>query len=277
MANICRNTIAVVGLKEPTDEFVKKLSKVMFDIDLDNTDPAKLGIEGGKLVDPETGKRESELGRLGWPLGVLVPQTPYTKFGLTVPRFRVDWKWHPAAAEVRKASETFPDLLFHVDYFIEPDGPIGEFVVRDGRFLDQVEVRASWYYLFDQLRHPSINLLPRYMGLTLAQQGTSRFEDAIEVVKQLRGILDDPSFVNSPYHQYRNGRQLSATKEALDDVLTRMRDVARELSFEGVFLEEAERPTPLYETDRPTVTLEEQVDALKKELEQAKTADIGAL
>src|ERR1700756_4089159 len=67
MANICENTIAVVGLKESPEEFIKKLSKAMFDIDLDNMDLAKWGhskCEGGKLydiyqtLDPETGKRE---------------------------------------------------------------------------------------------------------------------------------------------------------------------------------------------------------------------------
>src|SRR6266403_1209956 len=67
MANICENTIAVVGLKEPPEEFVKRLSKAMFDIDLDNMDLAKWGhckCEGGKLyvnfetADLQTGERE---------------------------------------------------------------------------------------------------------------------------------------------------------------------------------------------------------------------------
>jgi hypothetical protein len=34
----CCNTISVVGLKEPPESFVKRLSKSMFDIDLDNMD-----------------------------------------------------------------------------------------------------------------------------------------------------------------------------------------------------------------------------------------------
>lgn len=53
MANICVSKIAVIGLKEPPEEFVKKLSKLMFDIDLDDIDVAKWGLwrcEGGKLV-----------------------------------------------------------------------------------------------------------------------------------------------------------------------------------------------------------------------------------
>src|SRR6267154_2438064 len=54
MANICENTIAVVGLKEPPEEFIKKLSKAMFEIDLDDMDLGKWGhyqCEEGKLYD----------------------------------------------------------------------------------------------------------------------------------------------------------------------------------------------------------------------------------
>src|SRR6267378_1383831 len=57
MANICENTIAVVGLKEPAEEFVKKLSKAMFDIDLENLDLAKWDnykCEGGRRGAPPT-------------------------------------------------------------------------------------------------------------------------------------------------------------------------------------------------------------------------------
>jgi len=300
MANICENTIAVVGLKKPAGEFVKDLSKVMFDIDLDNMDLAKWGhyqCEEGKLyyilrgVDLATGEKEvvrqeinaskldtskcedgkyyrlvrdgsqatgasvqrvKEVNPQTWykeilaqkypPLGVLVPHTPFVRCGVTVPRFYVEKKWRSVYEEVKEASEAFPDLLFHVHYWIEQDGPSGEFVLRGGKLLRKSESGASWY-LFDQLKYPSVNLLPVYMGLTLAQHGASRVQDAMETVEQLRAILDDPRFVDSPFHEYRNGRNLSLTKRTLDELLARMQQGAKELSFDGVFLEESEAAT----------------------------------
>jgi hypothetical protein len=294
MANICENTIAVVGLKEPPREFVKKLSKAMFDIDLDNMDLAKWDhckCECGRLydtyetVDLETGKREQirqevtgnldtskcedgkyyklvrsqaisdsagrveEVDPRTWykeilgqkypPLGVLVPRAPFVRFGVAVPRFYVEKKWQPVYKEVKKASEAFPDLLFHVHYWIEPDGPTGEFVLHGGRSLEETERRASWY-LFDELISPTVNLLPAHMGLTLAQHGTSRVQDAIETIEQLRAILDDSRFVDSPFHELRGGHRLSITKGTLDNLLTHMRQAAKELTFNEVFLDEAE-------------------------------------
>jgi hypothetical protein len=78
------------------------------------------------------------------------------------------------------------------------------------------------------------------MGLTLAQHGASRVQDAIETIEQLRAILDDPRFIDSPFHEYRHGRKLSATKRSLDDLLAHMQQAAKELSFDGVFLEDTE-------------------------------------
>lgn len=296
MANVCENTIAVVGLKEPPEEFIKKLSKAMFEIDLDNMDVAKWGhykCEGGKLyhiyetADLETGEREfvrmevtrdldtsacedgkyyrlvrdgnqatgasieraQEVNSETWykeilaqkypPLCVLIPHIPFVRSGVEVPRFYVDTKWRRAYAEVKKASTAFSDLLFHVHYWIEQDGPTGEFVLRDGELLRETESGES-RYLFDDVKYPTVNLLPAYMGLTLAQNGASRVQDAIEAIDQLRAILNNPRFVDSPFHEYRDGRKLSVTRRTLDDLLTGMRQAAKDLTFDGVFLEEAE-------------------------------------
>jgi hypothetical protein len=78
------------------------------------------------------------------------------------------------------------------------------------------------------------------MGLTLAQHGASRVQDAIETIERLRNILDNSRFIDSPFHEYRNGRKLSVTKRTLDDLLTFMRQAAKDLNFDEVFLEEAE-------------------------------------
>jgi hypothetical protein len=78
------------------------------------------------------------------------------------------------------------------------------------------------------------------MGLTLAQHGALRVQDAIETIERLRDILDDPRFIDSPFHEYRDLRKLWLTKRTLDDLLAHMRQAAMDLSFDGVFLEEAE-------------------------------------
>jgi hypothetical protein len=293
MANICENAVAVVGLKEPPEVFVKELSKVMFDIDLDNMDLARWGhykCEGGKLFstyhvidletneekvlrtearsenldtsiledgkcyrfvrkhNPETGKlveRVEEIDGKTWykkivaekypPLGVLVPHTPFVKSGVSVPRFYVDTKWRPAYEEVKKASEAFPDLLFHVHYWIEQDGPTGEFVLRGGKLLEQTESGASWY-LFDELKYPSVSLLPKYMDLTLAQRGAAAIDDAIELVKRVHYVIHSDRFTNSPYHALRDKQKLEETSQTLDSLLIQMEQSAKLLTFENVFL-----------------------------------------
>lgn len=173
------------------------------------------------------------------PLEVLVPHPPFVRRGVSVPRFYVEWKWRPVYDQLRKASEAFPQLVFHLHYFIEQDGPTGECVFREGQLLEQTERMASWY-LFDDLQYPSVSLLPAHMGLSLAQHEASRVQDAIETVEQVRAILDDPRFIDSPFHECRSGRKLSEAKRTLDALLASLRQASLELSFDGVLLEEAE-------------------------------------
>jgi hypothetical protein len=285
MANICRNKIAVVGLKEPPEEFVKKLSKAMFGIDLDNIDVSKwdnyqyrdgeLYLSGSKYplgdknvdtsmceegkfydvdlrsysVDFESGSSGShkvirEVAPTTWydlvaqggkpPLHVLVPRPAFVKYGVSVPRFYVEKKWDAVDEELIKASKEFPDLLFHVDYFLEDDGPSGEFVVRNGKIIHQVQSPTAWY-LFDELTYPrDLSLLPQHMGLTLAQRGMCRVEDAIKMIEGLKEILNDPRLFAANSDQHRD--RLEATKKTIDDLLDKMRQAARELTFDGVFL-----------------------------------------
>lgn len=65
-------------------------------------------------------------------------------------------------------------------------------------------------------------------------------QNAIETIEGLRRILNDDRFTGSPFHQFRDGQRLSVTKRTLDGLLAYMRQSAKDLSFEGVFLEEAE-------------------------------------
>jgi hypothetical protein len=50
MANVCQTKIAVIGLNEPAEAFVKALSKAMFGVDLDNLNPKQWG-EDENVVD----------------------------------------------------------------------------------------------------------------------------------------------------------------------------------------------------------------------------------
>lgn len=198
MANICETSISVVGLKEPADTFIEKLSHVMFN--------------------------------------VAAPHKPFVAGGVSVPRFFVETKWNPPYEEVKKASEAFPDLLFHVRYFIEQDGPTGEFVFKGGKRLEDIESDASDLYLFEEIKFPSLSLLPKYMSLTLAQRGTAAVEDAIELIKRVHRIIHSPKFVESRYSPFRDKRKTKQTRETLDALLAHMEEAAKSLTFEGVFL-----------------------------------------
>ena len=68
-------------------------------------------------------------------------------------------------------------------------------------------------------------------------ESAKRYRDNLE---GLRRILNDDRFTGSPFHQFRDGQRLSVTKRTLDGLLAYMRQSAKDLSFEGVFLEEAE-------------------------------------
>jgi hypothetical protein len=121
MANRCKNTITIIGLKESPDTFVKTVSKVMFQIDLDAMDSAMWGedpnIDGkswySSLVDEYL--RE---GVYAARYGVLYPQKPYETLGVTAPRFYVETKWEPPVDEICKASKTFPELTFHLGWWV---------------------------------------------------------------------------------------------------------------------------------------------------------------
>lgn len=258
MANFCKTYISVVGVKDPPDIFVKALSKTMFDIDLDNMDVEKWGHKpgedgkfsyySGSLGDPNTRKiktvyRQADpktwytelVNNRDIELCVLYPAEPVVTSGVSVPCFFVETKWEPPHEEMKKASEAFPDMIFHADWFVE-DRPSGEFVFKDGKLLERTESDANWHFLFDELKYPSMSLLHKYMTLTLAQRGAAAVHDAIDLVKKLHYVIHDPRFAASRYQPWRDARKYEETREALDALLVYMEEAAKSLTFDGVFL-----------------------------------------
>jgi hypothetical protein len=245
MANICETKISVIGLEESPNTFIEKLSHVMFkDLWED--------VAGDHCWYAEHVKAEGNLC-------VLYPHKPLLVDGLSVPRFYVETKWVPPHEQVKKASEAFPDLLFHARWFVEQDGPSGEFVFCGGKLREETESGASWY-LFDKIKFPSMSLLPKYMPLTLAQRGVAAVDDAIELVKGLHYVIHSPSFEESRYQPLRDQRKTEQTRETLDALLAHMEEAAKSLTFEGVFLPdmtEAETEVRKGEEDLKRTSVEE--------------------
>lgn len=245
MANICTNTITIIGLQEAPETFVKALSKVMFGIDLDEMDPTKWDED--ESVDGKTWYRslvEQYRQKGSYPLTycILYPHKPYNRLGVTAPRFHVDTKWKPPQDELKEASKVFPDLTFHLSWWVEQDGPTGEAVVENGQVVEERRRRGSWY-LFDPVLYPTVSLLPAHLPYTLAQRGALRVEDAIQTIEGLRRVLHDDRFKNSPDRPFSECRDTEKTERlqaglaALHDSLV---DQAKRLDFNGVFLEEQE-------------------------------------
>jgi hypothetical protein len=141
MANRCDSIITVVGLQELPESFVKKLSRIMFEIDLDNLDPR---VWGGESEDPK-GCYENLVDQFrsgsGAEYCLLFVDEPYENFGITVPSFYVGTKWYPADEELTKASEAFPDLTFHISWDVE--GSVGEAVIKNGTVRKGLSREAS--------------------------------------------------------------------------------------------------------------------------------------
>jgi hypothetical protein len=241
MANVCETTITVIGLKEAPESFAKALSKATFGIDLDNLEPKHWGekdsVDGktwyGTLVDDYRRQRAARYC-------ILYPKEPYEKLGVTVPRFYVETKWGTPVKQLREASKTFPDLTFHVDWWIEPDGPSGEIVIRNGDYIDDILRPASWYLFDEPVLYPRISLLLAHLPYTLAERAALRLEDTIHVIDGLSQILDDDRFRNSPFTEYRDAEKTEKHRAELAALRTSIVERAKELDFQGVFLEREE-------------------------------------
>lgn len=240
MANVCETKITVIGLKEPAEAFVKALSKAMFGVDLDNLNPKQWGedenVDGrgwyNKLVGDYRQQRSSAR------YGILYPHEPYNRLEVIAPRFYVETKWGPPVEKLREASKAFPDLTFHLDWWIEQDGPSGELVIRNGGDIDEICRPSSWYLFDHALLYPRVSLLPAHMPYALAQRAALRVQDAIDCIEGLRRILADDRFKNSHFSECRDREKTENLQAGLDDLHDSMVDQAKRLDFSGVFLEE---------------------------------------
>jgi hypothetical protein len=244
MPNICENRITIIGLKEPPENFVKAFSKALFALDLDNLDPTLWEQNSVNGTTWYASLVEEYQRTKSYPLTycILFPHEPYGRFRLWAPRFYVDTKWQPPIDELLAASEQFTQLTFHLAWRILQDGPTGELVIRNGKILEELRRPSSWY-LFDSLLYPGVDLLRTHMPYTLVQHAMLRLEEAINIVNDLSGILDDSRFKSSPYTPFSDFRdqqktaRLQAGLAALHDSMV---DHARRLDFQGVFLEQGE-------------------------------------
>jgi hypothetical protein len=139
---------------------------------------------------------------------------------------------------------------------VEQDGPSGETVIRNGEVIDEIRRPASWYLFDHALLYPSISLLPAHLPYTLAQRGALRVEDAIHIIGDLRNILEDNRFKNSPHRPFsdcRNKEKTEKLRAGLAALHESLVDQAKTIDFSGVFLEERElreRYPALVEADK---------------------------
>lgn len=251
MANICETTIAVVGLKEAPETFIKAFAKAMFAIDLDNLEPKEWGEDNS--VDGKTWydslANEYRQCRYAVRYRILYPCEPYNRLGVAAPRFYCTTKWEPPVKEIREASKAFPGLTFHSEWWVEQDGPSGQLVIRNGEDIDAICRPASGYLFDHALLYPTVSLLPAHLPYTLAQRAALRLEDTIDTVREFRRILDERSFTSSPCQAYRDQEKVKQTRQALDGLLEQMQTAAKQLTFEGVFINDS-RCRTFYDHDK---------------------------
>ena len=237
MANVCETTITLIGLNDSAQGFVKALSNAMFGIDLDNLEPKRWGedesIDGKSWYEKLVNEYRQQPSAARY--CILYPHKPYERFGVTAPRLYVETKWGPPVKEIREA-KSFPELTFHIGWWVEQDGPSGELVIRNGDDMDEIVRPASWYLFDHAVLYPRISLLPAHLPYTLAQRAAMRVQDAVQTITDLLRILNDNRFIESPYANERDPAAVELTRRTLEDLLRNMKTSADRLSFEGVFL-----------------------------------------
>jgi len=234
MANTCSNVITVIGLTKSAEDFIKELSISMFNIDLDAMEPFKwsedASVDGKTYYQTLVEERRVERATH---YCVLFPNEPYNRGGVTASRFCVDTKWIPVVPEIVKASESHPDLAFHVHSWLMSDGQVSEYVVRNGNVIEAIKRQVSWCALDWLVFSPSATLLAAHLPLTFPQRAASRVQDATDIFKDLRSVLEERWLVASP-----SDAKVQLTKKTVDETLEYLSEVAKVLTFEGVFIDD---------------------------------------
>jgi hypothetical protein len=233
-----KSKITVIGLDTPPDLFLKALSMKMFDVDIDNLEPNRWGFDPGITSYRSLVEEFQKQGNAKF--GVLYSEQAFELLGFTAPRFYVETKYEAPIDELRRASNKFPELTFHLKWRGVPEGPSGEIVIRCGACINEL-FSPIGQGLFDEVLYPSIGLLPAHLPYTLAQRASLRLEHAIEIVESLVDILDDHRFRHSesrPFSDCRDSQKTSRVRADLKAIYRSLVTSAHQINFERVFLEE---------------------------------------
>src|ERR1039457_3079971 len=163
MANIVKNHLRVIGLRENPEKLAKALELEMY----------------GTVVPHEPGNLFVEAGNGG---------------------FDFTTEWQPDINALIELSKKYEDHTFLLRYACsDTDYPRnGQIVIRNG-YVDESVVRKGFSGLFDEIEYPTVDLFGPYLRpQTLAESAASRLQDAIEIVRGLVRIMSDSRFTNSP-------------------------------------------------------------------------------
>jgi hypothetical protein len=155
---------------------------------------------------------------------VEVTEGPHPKF-----EFRTQWDIPLeffTAMSAKRTGQTF--LLEHSS---QECGFRGQVVIRDGVVLEQIYRGAYDYIGPYEITHPVVDIFQAHLGpRNLAQAASSRLEDAITIVKQLKEALEDEC----------GNRGAKKTLERLTAMLDSMQAHTAQINFMHTALGESE-------------------------------------
>lgn len=206
MANICTNTLVVIGLKEDSCTFARSLEQAVY----------------GQVSSPDhfysVVVREEER-----------------------PEFCFETKWDPSANELQDLSEEFIGTLFLLSYSCWESGFRGQMVISDGKIIEHVHRRYGPAFLFADITNPLVSLWSPHIGrTTLEREASDRLQDAIAIVQSLKETLEDERFTDSPYRRLGDEQKVIRTRQQLSDLLEAMNLKVSQISFAGVLVTAAD-------------------------------------